>query len=224
MIEEIEKTVPVVSAPEFREFGKIPRLKRDCVITEKIDGTNAQIWIPEDGARVVSIGGLLPFLAGSRTRWIFPEADNAGFAAWAYQNEAELLKLGPGSHFGEWWGCGIQRNYGLKEKRFSLFNTSRWVDQSRWAAEGLREPCGEKREYAPACCGVVPVLYQGPFSTQAVENCLLDLKENGSRAVPGFMRPEGVVIYLTAARGYFKVTLEKDEEPKGKQSNKEMLQ
>jgi hypothetical protein len=30
---------------EFKEFQKIPRLRRDCVITEKLDGTNAQICI-----------------------------------------------------------------------------------------------------------------------------------------------------------------------------------
>ncbi len=61
---------------EFEGFGKIARLSRECVITEKIDGTNAQICITEDGQ----------FLTGSRTRWITPEDDNFGFsksANWA---------------------------------------------------------------------------------------------------------------------------------------------
>jgi hypothetical protein len=34
--------------PEFAGFPKISRLSRDCIITEKIDGTNAQILITED--------------------------------------------------------------------------------------------------------------------------------------------------------------------------------
>ena len=114
----------------FVEFPKMPRLSREIIVTEKIDGTNAQVYIGDDGT----------ILAGSRTRWITPENDNFGFAAWVRDNTDELLKLGPGSHFGEWWGAGIQRRYGLNEKRFSLFNVARW---------------GEER---PACCSVVPVL------------------------------------------------------------------
>lgn len=55
---------------EFMEFPKIARLSRECIITEKIDGTNGQIFIDEDGK----------FLIGSRTRWITPENDNHGFA------------------------------------------------------------------------------------------------------------------------------------------------
>ena len=43
---------------EFREFAKISRLSRECIITEKIDGTNGVIYIGEDGE----------FLIGSRTR------------------------------------------------------------------------------------------------------------------------------------------------------------
>jgi hypothetical protein len=109
---------------EFQEFPKMPRRSRDVVITEKIDGTNACVFIGEDGE----------FLAGSRTRWITPEDDNFGFSRWAHENKDDLLTLGPGRHFGEWWGSGIQRKYGLTEKRFSLFNTSRWVDRRSFKA------------------------------------------------------------------------------------------
>jgi len=45
---------------------------------------------------------------------------------------------------------------------------------------------------------------------------LRDLIETGSVASPGFMRPEGVVVYHVAANMYFKKTIEKDEEPKSK--------
>lgn len=175
---------------EFVEFPKIPRLKRGCVITEKIDGTNAQIHITEAGE----------FLVGSRTRWITPEDDNYGFAAWAHANRDELMKLGPGSHFGEWWGLGIQRRYNITEKRFSLFNSARWADPA----------------IRPACCHVVPVLYTGDFDTTKVDECLALLASAGSVAAPGFDRPEGVVVYHVATRTYFKRTIEKDEEPKGR--------
>jgi len=178
---------------DFIEFPKISRFSRECIITEKLDGTNASIYIDEsDGT----------FLVGSRTRWITPEDDNFGFAKWAYANRNELLKLGPGHHFGEWWGHGIQRNYSMTEKAFSLFNTHRWSD------DAIR----------PKCCRVVPILYQGLIEEfgvfKGMKQALLFLKENGSVAAPGFMKPEGIVIYHTASKTLFKKTLEKDEKHK----------
>jgi RNA ligase-like protein len=175
----------------FEEFPKIARLNRPCVISEKIDGTNGQI--------IVSDGRIQ---AASRSCLIFPDRDNHGFAAWVRDHESDLIKLGPGRHFGEWWGSGIQRKYGLtgSDKRFSLFNSF------RWSAMDARPPC----------CGIVPILYQGPFSTSAVNDCVAKLRESGSVAAPGFMKPEGVVVWHVAAQIGFKVTLEKDEEPKGK--------
>lgn len=172
---------------EFIEFPKIARLSRPCVITEKIDGTNASIHIGENGE----------FFIGSRTRFITPEDDNCGFAKWALANKEELLKLGVGSHYGEWWGQGIQRGYGLKEKRFSLFNTSRWNEENK-----------------PDCCHVVPVLYHGIFDTMMADLCIEKLKLLGGVAASGYMRPEGIIIYHIAANQYFKKTLEKDESPK----------
>ena len=172
----------------FEEFPKIPRLKRGCVITEKIDGTNAQIHITDEGEMLV----------GSRSRYITTKEDNHGFARWAEANKEALLTLGAGRHFGEWWGSGVQRGYGLKngEKRFSLFNVGRWEDPSS----------------LPSCVGLVPKLYEGPFSSDVIESCLLDLRINGSKASPGFMKPEGIIVYHAAARSLFKVTIEKDEE------------
>ena len=173
---------------EFQTFTKIARLSREIVVTEKIDGTNGLIAIGEDGE----------FQVGSRNQWITPEKDNAGFARWAYEHKDELMALGVGFHYGEWWGQGIQRGYGLKEKRFSLFNTSRWSDNT----------------VRPACCHVVPVLYTGMFDTTKIEAVLEHLSYYGSIAAPGFMKPEGVVIYHTAGNFYFKKTIEGDESPK----------
>ncbi|AKU93352.1 hypothetical protein AKJ09_00084 [Labilithrix luteola] len=176
----------------FIEFPKIPRLKRDIVITEKIDGTNAQIVVPEDDG---------PLLVGSRNRWITPESDNYGFARWVKENEETLrMGLGPGQHFGEWWGSGIQRRYGLTEKRFSLFNSGRWSNET------------------PALCHVVPVLYAGPWAQDAIDATLEKLRGEGSVAAPGFMQPEGVVVFHAASRQLFKVLLENDHLPKAKAS------
>lgn len=175
---------------EFESFQKIARLSREIIITEKLDGTNAQICIGEDGS----------FQVGSRTRWITPENDNFGFAAWAYANKDELMQLGHGRHFGEWWGQGIQRRYGLEEKRFSLFNVSRW----------------DNPEDRPRCCDIVPTLYRGMFSQEAIESALDSLRLLGSSAAIGFMNPEGIIVYHCAAGIGFKKTLEKDESPKSK--------
>lgn len=181
---------------EFKEFQKIPRLTRECIVTEKIDGTNGVIAI-ENGI----------MYAGSRSRWLWSSEqteihnDNHGFARWAMTNKEELMKLGKGYHYGEWWGSGIQRGYGLinGEKRFSLFNVSRWLDDL----------------VRPACCHVVPVLHQAIFDTNSINACVDELRINGSHAMPGFMKPEGIVVFHVQGRLLFKKTIEKDEEPKG---------
>lgn len=193
----------------FEEFSKIPRLKRGCVITEKIDGTNAQVHITDEGE----------ILAGSRSRYITPADDNHGFARWVEANKEQLMLLGPGRHFGEWWGSGVQRGYGLTkgEKRFSLFNVGRW--RASVFAHSKLCTCGNCPLVAdvtlPACVSLVPVLYEGSFSSDIVDQTLEELRVNGSKASPGFMKPEGIIVYHAAARSMFKVTLEKDEEPKG---------
>ena len=184
------------------------RLSRDCVITEKIDGTNAQILITENG----------DFFTGSRKRWITPDDDNFGFSQWAHEHKEQLMQLGPGRHFGEWWGQGIQRKYGLGEKRFSLFNTLRWNNAGETPRPIPNNNPKEEVKYtrpAPGCCSVVPILFQGVFDTDAVDQCLLYLRTEGSYAAPGFMNPEGVVVYHIAGNIGFKKTIENDGQPKG---------
>lgn len=196
---------------EFVEFPKIYRVSRPCIITEKIDGTNAQIYITENKEIFV----------GSRQRWITPEDDNFSFAKWVQQNKEEILKLGIGRHYGEWWGQGIQRGYNLKERQFSLFNTARWCLYNQ---EPLRietaDPRIEKyQEKLPSCCNLVPIIYKGIFTTQAIEDSIEFLKKNGSLASPGFMKPEGVVCFHIQGNFGLKKTLEKDEEHKGMKKN-----
>lgn len=163
---------PVATPVAFESFAKIARWTkvRFAVVTEKIDGTNAQVYITDDGE----------LLVGSRNRWITPDADNFGFARWCQEHRDELLKLGPGRHFGEWWGSGIQRGYGLTngEKRFTLFNVGRWED-------GLPTDV----------VSLVPVLWKGPVNTLDVDALMADLGRHGSVVSPGFPRPEGVIVY-----------------------------
>lgn len=194
---------------EFVAFPKMPRLSREVIVTEKIDGTNACVFIGDDGE----------FLVGSRTRWITPEQDNHGFAKWAYEHRDELMLLGPGRHFGEWWGSGIQRGYGLQkgEKRFSLFNVARWAMSG---TTPQRIPTADTRvekyqSVLPPCVGLVPVLYRGEFDTARILDTLSFLRTDGSVAAPGFMSPEGIVAFHVAGNFGFKKTLEKDGEPKG---------
>ena len=119
---------------EFKGWPKTPRLENELmVITEKIDGTNACVIFHEvykgDSHNAITT---LPYegdleigvWAQSRTRLIYPEDDNFGFAKYVKENAEELFfLLGMGRHFGEWWGQGIQRTYGADRKYFSIFNT-----------------------------------------------------------------------------------------------------
>jgi len=187
----------------FEPFEKLGRMNRGCTITEKIDGTNAQVCFDEEGNMLV----------GSRKREIFPEGhmgrqgcDNAGFAQWAYANREALFEfLGQGRHFGEWCGGKIQRGYGVEAKSFLLFNVNRFGDGRQEIPEELKE----------AGLGCVPVLYQGEFTSDAVSNTMNDLKKTGSSFIKGYMNPEGVVVYHQAIKKMFKVTYDYDKTGKG---------
>lgn len=202
----------------FEAFPKIARMRRNIVVTEKIDGTNAQIYIADGvdldqvkndpyclGTKWNSDGSFLAMYAGSRNKWVAPEGtyglekgcDNFAFGKFVKENMGDLFKLGPGRHFGEWWGQGIQRKYGIDCKRFSLFNAHRWTHNEK-----------------PECCDVVPTLYSGPWSDLEIADTLKYLRYYGSQAATGFMNPEGVVIYHEALRSSFKITLKNDEKPK----------
>ena len=214
---------------EFQAFPKIPRLNRDITITEKIDGTNAAVVIEPIGTPLdvkgmaeepdVVIREDIAYLvsAQSRKRMITPgkQTDNYGFAGWVRKNKEELVTLlGWGRHFGEWWGSGIARNYGLVGQRnFSLFRP-----RPNWSPVCLSPPDGMTRD---SVVDIVPVLYEGPFLKRNEvngelphEEALWGLRHTGSEAVPGFMNPEGIMIYHTAAGIILKVTCEDDDKPK----------
>jgi hypothetical protein len=183
---------------EFKSWPKMTRVenRRTPIFTEKIDGTNACVvigrtdiiddnaiaeWLRGDGDRLV-------MWAQSRTRFIRPDDDNYGFARWVQENAEALFNLGEGYHFGEWWGQGIQRGYGQTKKRFSLFDTRRWNADNP----------------PPPPCEVVPVL---PVTT--IEEARDYLLGNGSAVAPGFINPEGAVMFDLDTKTPFKIIINK---------------
>jgi hypothetical protein len=194
-----EGKVTVSGGIEFIPWPKIARLANETmVITEKIDGTNACVQFrPNPAASILSDGAYeleKPYImaAQSRTRIITPTSDNYGFAAWAYEHQESLFAdLGYGVHFGEWWGAGIQRRYGMDRKVFSLFNTHRWD--------------AKRGQFATPNLDVVPLLYTGPVDVAVAQRWYDGLREGGSEAAD-FDNPEGIVVYLTATGVSWKLT------------------
>jgi RNA ligase len=213
--------------PDFRPWPSIPRWNTNVTITEKIDGANGCIVITELPLRPdLGLGGkvyqmapvsclatvyltesdqMFAVRAQSRNRFVTTGGDLMGFGDWVEANAVALVAtLGVGYHFGEWWGNGIQRNYGLPQgdKRFSLFNTSRWTpdlfEDDIASVPGL---------------GVVPVLGRTTaiYVNDLLGHVVRNLHELGSAAVPGYANPEGVVIYHGAANQTFKYTIGGDK-------------
>lgn len=164
---------------EFRAWAKIPRDKGGAItITEKIDGTNGCIVVNE--GQIIGVQ--------SRKRIITPCDDNFGFASWVRSNAHELCKLGNGYHYGEWAGPGIQKNpHNLDGKKFFLFNSFRW---------------NELNTNRPACCDVVPVLFEGVAEKDTIQVCMKKINDEAG----DLETPEGVIVYSHDTRTYTKHT------------------
>lgn len=191
---------------EFRPWPKIPRVGGllECIITEKIDGTNAQVSIQP----VAGEPGQHEVCVGSRNRWLEEHKDNFGFFNWVRQPE-NLDALGTlvswnGRMYGEWFGSGIQRGYGMSERYFMPFNTAHIpAIQHNLRIKG--------RNIVP-----VPLLYKGRFDWKYVECAMEHLRVQGSQVAcaKGFPNPEGIVVYFPALNASFKRTFEELSNPK----------
>jgi hypothetical protein len=174
--------------PDFPSYGKTPRWNKPVLVTEKIDGTNGLVYISPEGV----------VRPGSRNRWLDEgQPDNHGFGAWVRANaEALAAELGPGHHYGEWWGGSIAKRYPGFPKVFSLFNAERWTDA------GL------------TVCSVVPVLasLDKPDSLE-IAAIVSILKRNGSVVAPGCVS-EGVIVRFSVNGQVYKVLCENDILPK----------
>lgn len=163
---------------EFKAFPKIQRFsKLEMLITQKIHGTNAGVIVSKDYNEGTAVQAL------SRTRLIYPGDDNYGFAQYVKENHDAFMALGEGYHYGEWCGPGINSGEGLTERRFLLFDIYRYGNVT-----------------LPPQTDLVPELYLGPFSIDTIKSVMKSLKENGSKLVPGFMRPEGIVVQFAGHR------------------------
>lgn len=164
---------------EFIAWPKIPRIEN-----EKLTFTEKI-----DGTNaciVIDHDGNV--MTQSRNKIITPEDDNYGFSRWVNDNKQKVIdNLGPGRWFGEWWGLGIQRRYDQTRKRFSLFYYHHEQDKL-------------DRDFID----VVPTL-----PVASVEQCKEFLRENGSVAAPGWMRPEGAVMYNALTKTRYKVIIDK---------------
>lgn len=174
---------------EYPSYGKTPRWNKPIIVTEKIDGTNGLVFISPEGQ----------VRAGSRNRWLDAGMpDNHGFGAWVRANaDALVAELGPGHHYGEWWGKGINRRYGDAPRTFSLFNAEWWSEASL------------------SVCSVVPIIgsFDRPDSLE-IAAIVAELKRTGSRVAPG-CSAEGVIVRFSVNGQVYKVLCENDEIPKG---------
>jgi len=114
----------------MKEFKKYQHLERfgtsevnqielgTCYIFPKLDGTNASVWIDENG----------DIQAGSRNRHLSLESDNAGFYNWVknQSNIAEYLKENPAHRlYGEWLVPHALKTYrGDAWRKFYVFDVS----------------------------------------------------------------------------------------------------
>lgn len=206
----------------FEKFPSLTRFSQDWTVTEKIDGSNAQVLIMDENSDFTNtdisnaiaihapkIKEMRYFVfAGSRSRFLTPtkQGDHMGFAQWVENYSEELVAtLGTGRHYGEWWGQGIQRGYGLTEKRFSLFNVSRWKEEDVSHIPQLH---------------VVPSFVQSAYYDNpgaSFTAFLNQLRDEGSLAAPGYMNPEGIVMYHGRSGTMFKKTFDYDEYGKWKE-------
>lgn len=168
-----ESVIKGLVMPEFKSFKEIKHLKKLTMsITQKIHGSNAHILI------IPNESGELELHCASRKRFLYVHDDNYGFARYCEEHKEEIIeKLGVGRHDGEWAGLGINSGEGLEDKQFILFDFWRYTDMP-----------------LPPRMQVVPVLYHGEIDISKVDEAMNDLKTNGSKLCPGFMRPEGIVV------------------------------
>lgn len=163
---------------EFRPWRSIERYQGIHVqIAEKLHGTSAQVHVQKQ------LDGTLKALAGKRTSYV-GTTGHFGFGEFVANNGQALCdSLGEGRHYGEWVGPGVNGQYGLTEKVFVLFN-HRYHLPKKLAGK------------LPNRVDVVPVLYDGPYTPTIIGETMDNLKASGSVFAPGFMKPEGVVLFF----------------------------
>ena len=165
----------------MHQFKRLRRsaLFRDVTISEKIDGTNAQVFVvAEDRGRRQPGRGLGGSLR-KRTTSVSRRGSPIMLTSCA-SSAQDVISA-------EWYGRGIQRRYGLQDRRFALFNS-----------------CTDGPRSARRAAAIVPVLTTRTMGADVVSECLETLRSGGSLARSGFHAPGGIVIYHHASGGMFR--------------------
>lgn len=179
---------------DFKAYPKTQRLSNEIVtIAEKIDGTNGVLHVDHQSRTV---------LAGSRSKWLINDGsrswDNHGFGAWVKENEEKLLNLPEGLHYGEWYGKGINRNYGMKDRKLMLFNRSRYqniLEEGDFPTELELET-------------VISLVSVSELPEEALR-IKARVDKEGSYHVPGFMKTEGVIFRFQLSAKVYKEVWDK---------------
>jgi hypothetical protein len=213
--------------PKLKRWSTAPELFGSATLTELLDGHTIGIHVevlkrnPRSGEvtvrdgdvmRVDPVGGAQFFRVWvqNRERMVTPDQrDVQGVAAWVKAHAGAIAEtLGPGIHFGEWWGYKICRGYGLPagDRRFSLFNTARWG-----FIDGTQVPS----------LYTVPVLWEGPLEDNwnTVREQMDKLHEQGSSAVPGYRYPAGVLLYHASADAMMRHVFKGEERRRPRRSD-----
>lgn len=132
---------------QFKKYQHLERFSTSEVLNieigtvyvfPKIDGTNASVWLDDNR----------DLACGSRTRTLSREADNAGFLAWAEQqnNLIAYLKANPTHRlYGEWLVPHSLKTYRADAwRRFYVFDVA--VDK---AADEVRHESDDTVRYLP---------------------------------------------------------------------------
>jgi len=131
---------------KFKEYQHIERFGTtevqnielgECYVFPKIDGTNASVWLNNGKVQ-----------AGSRTRHLTLEADNAGFFRWASEDERILKYLTENpTHrlFGEWLVPHSLKTYRPETwRKFYVFDVA--IDRT---PEEIKHECDSTLNYIP---------------------------------------------------------------------------
>ena len=218
----------------YASFPSIERLENIyCVISEKVDGTNGLIEINE----VFPVGEPkeIQIRFGSRNRYITFNNDNADFANFFRHYEARFKDVAadiilkelevsgetltecqeqyPLRIYGEWFGSGIQRGYGLKDKFFMPFSTFYAEKLIEYQVPNIVKP---------------NIMYTGKFNKLTADMCMNTLAIHGSGIIKDYKRPEGIVIHFPKYNFRLKQTFEgskwEQSIPKAEHDKKPKLQ
>lgn len=189
-----------MSSEKFVAYPKTRRLEDETVtISEKVDGTNGVLFIHKPHLCDVLNGSTdAPYiLAGCRSRWLKDDDtkswDNHGFGKWVAENAQALHALPEGFHYGEWYGKGINHGYGMKERRFMLFNRKRY----------------ENLTYLPKCVELETIIEDDvPVAelSSVIDRIKNKATVNGSFHIPESGMVEGLIMrFKLSARVYKEV-------------------